>query len=171
MHAPAVPAVLSRRNLNLLGLLCCAGLLGYAWYAQGVLGVDPCPLCIFQRIGVAACGLVFMLAWLHAPKGWGARVYGVLLVLAAVTTMGIAARHLWIQHLPAGAVPSCGAGLNFLLQEFPLAEVMRKVLTGSGECHQVNWTFLGLAMPAWVLLAAAALGVLGGYANFCRQRR
>jgi protein dithiol:quinone oxidoreductase len=167
----AAPVLLSRRTLNLLGLLCCAGLLGYAWYAQGVLKVDPCPLCIFQRIGVAACGLVFALAWLHGPKGWGARVYGVLLLLAAVATMSIAARHVWIQHLPEGAIPACGAGLNFLLQEFPLSEVIRKVLTGSGECHQVNWTFLGLAMPAWVLLAAAALGALGVYANFPRFRR
>jgi len=163
--------VLTRRNLNLLGWLCCAGLLGYAWYAQHALRVDPCPLCIFQRIGVAACGLVFLLAWIHAPKGWGSRAYGVLIAIAAATTMAIAARHVWIQHLPEDQVPSCGAGLNFLLQEFPLGEVIRKVLTGSGECHQVNWVFLGLSMPTWVLLAAAALGALGIYANFGRDRR
>jgi protein dithiol:quinone oxidoreductase len=162
--------VLSRRNLNLLGLLCCIGLLAYAWYAQGVLRVEPCPLCIFQRIGVAACGLVFLLAWIHGPKGWGARVYGVLIGIASLTTMAIAARHVWIQHLPEGQVPSCGAGLSFLLEEFPVAEVVRKVLTGSGECHQVNWVFLGLSMPTWVLLAAAVLGALGVYANFGRQR-
>ena len=163
--------MLSRRSLNLLGLLCCLGLLAYAWYVQGVLRIEPCPLCIFQRIGVATCGLVFMLAWLHAPKGWGARVYGVLLVLAAAITMAVAGRHLWIQHLPEDQVPSCGAGLNFLLTEFPVGEVIRKVLTGSGECHQVNWAFLGLAMPTWVLLAAAGLGALGAYANLGRDRR
>ena len=118
MQAASALAMLTRRHLNLLGLLCCAGLLGYAWYAQGVLRVEPCPLCIFQRIGVAACGLVFMLAWLHGPKGWGARVYGGLLALAAAPPMGVAVRHLWIQHLPDGAVPSCGAALHFLLQEF-----------------------------------------------------
>ena len=161
--------LLSRRGLNVCGLLCCAGLLGYAWYAQGVLRVDPCPLCIFQRIGVAAMGLVFLVAGLHAPQGWAARVYGVLLALTALLTMGVAARHVWIQHLPEDAVPACGAGLNFLLQEFPLGEVIRKVLTGSGECHQVNWTFLSLAMPTWVLLAAAGLGTLGVYANFAAR--
>ena len=107
---------LTRRGLNLLGFLCCAGLLGYAWYAQGLLRVEPCPLCIFQRIGVAATGVIFLLAWLHAPQGWGARVYGVLLALAALATMGVAARHVWIQHLPEGAVPACGAGLKFLLE-------------------------------------------------------
>jgi disulfide bond formation protein DsbB len=156
---------LSARQLNLGGFLCCAGLLGYAWYAQHVLGVEPCPLCIFQRLGVAALGVVFLLAGLHAPRGWGTRVYGVLLALFALVTTGVSIRHVWIQHLPEGAVPSCGAGLKFLLEEFPLAEVIRKVLTGSGECHAVNWTFLSLSMPAWVLLFAVALGSVGVYAN------
>jgi disulfide bond formation protein DsbB len=162
---------LSRRLLNLLGFLCCAGLLGYAWYAQGVLRVEPCPLCIFQRIGVASMGLVFLLAWLQAPRAWGARVYGALVALAALATMAVAARHVWIQHLPEGAVPACGAGLKFLLEEFPLAEVVRKVLSGSGECHEVNWTFLSLAMPTWVLLASGALGAFGLYANFSKRPR
>ena len=162
---------MSRRVLNLFGFLCCAALLGYAWYAQGVLRVEPCPLCIFQRIGVAAMSLVFLVAWLHAPRAFGARVYGVLVALAALTTMAVAGRHVWIQHLPEGAVPACGAGLKFLLEEFPLAEVVRKVLSGSGECHQVNWTFLSLAMPTWVLLVSGALGAFGLYANFGARPR
>jgi disulfide bond formation protein DsbB len=157
---------MSRRQLNLLGFLSCVGMLAYALYAQGVLRVEPCPLCIFQRVGIAAIGLVFLIAGVHAPAGRGARVYGVLLALAALATMAVAARHVWIQHLPEDAVPACGAGLQFLFEEFPVGEVIRKVLSGSGECHQVNWTFLSLAMPTWVLLVAGALGALGVYANF-----
>ena len=162
---------MSRRVLNLAGFACCAALLGYALYVQGVLGIDPCPLCIFQRIGIATLGVVFLLAGLHAPKGRGAWVYGALLALAALATMAIAARHVWIQHLPEDQVPSCGAGLKFLLEEFPVADVIRKVLTGSGECHQVNWTFLTVSMPTWVLLVAAGLGTLGLYAAFGVRRR
>lgn len=161
----------TRRSLNLAGLLCCAGLLAYAWYTQGVLRVEPCPLCIFQRIGVAACGALFLMAWLHSPNGWGARAYGVLIAGAAVLTMAIAARHVWIQQLPEGEVPVCGATLNYMLDVFPLSDVIRKVLTGSGECHAVNWSLLGLAMPSWVLMAAAGLGSLGLYANFSARRR
>ena len=161
----------SRRNLNLLGFLVCVGLLAFALYVQGVLRVEPCPLCIFQRIGIAACAVFFLLAWVHNPTSWGARVYALLIVLAALATMAVAARHVWIQHLPEDAVPSCGAGLSFLLEEFPVADVIRKVLTGSGECHQVNWVFLGLSMPTWVLLAAAALGTLGAWANLGAKRR
>ncbi len=156
----------SRRALNALGLLVCLALLGYAWYAQVALGLEPCPLCIFQRVGIGACGVLFLLACLHNPRPGGARVYGVLLLVAAIATIGVAARHLWIQHLPEGAVPSCGATLNYMLEVFPLTEVIRKVLTGSGECARVNWTFLSLSMPGWVLIAAAALATLGAYANF-----
>lgn len=162
---------MSRRVLNLIGFACCAGLLGYAWYVQGVLRVEPCPLCIFQRIGVAAMGVLFLVAWLHSPRTWGARIYGALVALAALMTMAVAARHVWVQHLPEGAVPACGAGLKFLLEEFPLAQVLGKVLSGSGECHQVNWTFLSLAMPTWVLLVSGALGVFGLYANFSKRPR
>jgi protein dithiol:quinone oxidoreductase len=160
-----------RRVLNGLGLLACAGLLAYAWYAQVVLGLQPCPLCIFQRIGIGACGVLFLLATLQNPQRFGALVYGCLLMLAALATIGVAARHLWIQHLPAGSVPACGAGLSYLLQVFPLTDVIRTVLSGSGECARVSWRLLGLSMPGWVLLAAAGLGALGSYANFPARRR
>jgi disulfide bond formation protein DsbB len=159
-----------RRELNFLGVALCLGLLGYAWYAQAVLHLEPCPLCIFQRVGVAAIGVLFLLAAVQHPKRWGARVYGVLLLLAALATMAVAARHLWIQHLPEGAVPACGATLSYMLEVFPVADAVRKVLTGSGECARITWTMLGLSMPAWVLLAAAGLGALGAYANIFDRR-
>jgi disulfide bond formation protein DsbB len=160
-----------RRGLNLLGFAICVALLGYAWYVQAMLHLEPCPLCIFQRVGVAAAGVLFLLAALHNPQRWGARVYGALLLAAAVATMAVAARHLWIQHLPEGQVPACGATLSYMLEVFPLADVIRKVLTGSGECARVTWSLLGLSMPGWVLLAAAALAALGAWANFFARPR
>lgn len=160
-----------RRGLNFLGFAGCAALLGFAWYAQAVLQLDPCPLCIFQRVGVAAAAVLFLLAALHDPRRWGAPLYGALLVAAALATMAVAARHLWIQHLPEGSVPSCGATLSYMLEIFPVADVIRKVLSGSGECARITWSFLGVSMPAWVLLAAAGLGALGGYANFFAPAR
>ena len=161
---------LGRRLLNFAGFLICAGLLGYALYAQFDLGLDPCPLCIFQRIGIAALGVVFLIAALHHPRGWGARVYAALIALAALATIGVAARQVYIQHLPASAMPSCGAPLSMLMRFMPLTQVIRKVLSGSGECGIVNWTFLGLAMPAWVLIWAVFLGTAGGYVNVIGTR-
>lgn len=161
----------SRRGLNAAGLLVCLGLLGYAWYAQTQLGLEPCPLCIFQRVGIAACGLLFLLAALHNPGHTGARVYGLLLLVAGLGCAAVSARHIWIQHQPEGSVPACGASLDYLLEVFPLTDVIRKVLAGSGECARVTWTFLGLSMPGWVLIAALALGAFGGWVNFPLRSR
>ena len=158
-----------RRALDIIGFLICAGLIAYALYAQFHLGLDPCPLCIFQRIGIAALGVVFLAAALHDPRGWGTRVYATLIAIAALATVAVAARQLYLQHLPPGAVPSCGAPLSMMLKFMPLTTVIRRVLTGSGECGIVNWTFLGLAMPAWVLIWAAFLGIGGFFANVRRS--
>jgi disulfide bond formation protein DsbB len=155
----------NRRLLNFAGFIACVALLGYAYYTQYQLGLEPCPLCIFQRIGIAALGVVFLVAGLHNPRGWGASVYSVLIGLASLATIGVAIRHLYVQSLPPGTIPACGAPLDVLLQFTPVTEVIRKVLTGSGECTQVNWKFLGLAMPAWVLICALLLGAMGVLTN------
>jgi protein dithiol:quinone oxidoreductase len=159
------------RLLNLAGFLACAGLMAYALYAQHGLGLEPCPLCIFQRVGVISMGVVFAVAALHNPKRWGAYVYVGLIALASLATVGVAWRHLYVQSLPAGAVPSCGAPLDVMLQFTPFLEVVRKVLTGGGECQEVNWTFLGFSMPAWVLISALVLGAFGVLANWPRRAR
>jgi protein dithiol:quinone oxidoreductase len=156
---------MSRRLLNTAGFAVCAALVGYALYAQYDLNLDPCPLCIFQRIGVILMGLAFLAAVLHDPRGRGRYVYGAVIALFALLTAGLAARHLYIQSLPPGSLPSCGAPLAMMLRFAPVTEVIRKVLTGSGECGEVNWRFLGLAMPAWVLIAALVLGSFGALAN------
>jgi disulfide bond formation protein DsbB len=161
---------MSSRGANLLGALACVALLAFAYYAQFVLHLEPCPLCIFQRIGVLAIGLAFAAAAAHDPAGWSRRVYAALLALAVLATAGVALRQLYIQSLPPDSVPACGASLDFMLKVFPLTDVLVKVLTGSGECAKVNWRFLGLAMPAWVLIAALGLGVWGLWANLRRRQ-
>jgi disulfide bond formation protein DsbB len=96
-------------------------------------------------------------------------VYALLLSLAALATIGVALRHLYIQSQPPGSAPACGASLDFMLKVFSVSEVVIKVLTGSGECAKVTWEFLGLAMPAWVLICAVVLGGWGLWANLRRQ--
>jgi disulfide bond formation protein DsbB len=160
---------MTARTANVLGALACAVLLAYAYYAQYVLHLEPCPLCIFQRVGIFAIGVIFAVAAAHDPGGWGRRVYAGLLGLAALATIGVAVRHLYIQSLPPGTVAACGASLDFMLKVFPLTEVLVKVLSGSGECAKIEWRFLGLAMPAWVLIAAVALGAYGLWANLRRR--
>jgi disulfide bond formation protein DsbB len=160
---------MTARAANVLGFFACAALLAYAFYAQFVMHLAPCPLCIFQRVGIFAVGVAFAVAAAQDPAGWGRRVYAVLIGLSALATAGISARHLYIQSLPADSVPACGASLDFMLKVFPLTDVLVKVLTGSGECAKITWRLLGLSMPGWVLIAALALGAWGLWANLRRR--
>lgn len=155
----------NRRTGNLVGFLICAGLMAYALYAQYSLGFEPCPLCIFQRVAVMAAGAVFLLAALHHPRDRGALIYGVLGFIAAAAGVAIAGRHVWIQAQPAGAVEACGATLDYMMQILPVTDVITKVLTGSGECAEINWRMLGLSMPWWVLFACIGLGVWSLWVN------
>lgn len=150
-----------RRFPYLLGALFCAGLIAFALYLQFQQGEDPCPLCIFQRVAVIASGVVFLLAALHGPGPTGTRVYAVLLLITNGVGGAIASRHVWIQHLPKDQVPECGPGLSYLLDTFPLAAVVRKVLSGSGECATVGWTLLGMSIPEWTLLSFIAMALWG----------
>ena len=159
------------RQQCLAGFLACAGLIAFALYSQYQLGLLPCPLCIFQRVAFAALGGVFLLAGLHGPEGAGARrAWGTLALLAAAVGAFIAGRHVWLQHLPADEVPACGPGLDWMMQTMPATGVLREVLTGSGECANVDWTFLGLSMPAWSLAWFVLLGAWAAFAAFTRKR-
>lgn len=160
---------MTTRTANLLGFVTCGALLGFAYYAQFVMRLEPCPLCIFQRVGVFAVGISFLLAALLDPKGWPRRILAALIGVAALATAGIAVRHLYIQSLPPGTVAACGASLDFMLKVFSLSDVLVKVLSGSGECSKVDWRLLGLAMPAWVLIAAVGLGSFGIWNNLRRR--
>lgn len=148
----------SRRALNLIGFAVCAALLGFALYAQHGLGLEPCPLCIFQRIALMALGVVLLVAALHGPGPLGGRVYGVLAGLCALAGIAVAGRHVWLQSLPPERVPSCGPGLGYLFDTFPLGDALKMVFSGSGECAKIDWTFLGLSMPVWVLAWFVVLG-------------
>ena len=159
-------SAISRRSGNALGFLACAGLMGYALYAQYVLGLQPCPLCIFQRIATIVTGILFLIAAIHNPRSIGARAYGALSALAALGGMLISARHVWIQAQPPGTVAACGADLNYLMEIMPVTDVISKVLTGSGECGTVDWRLLGLSMPWWVAISLAVLGTWALLVNY-----
>lgn len=161
---------MSFRARFLLGFLACAGLIGYALYTQFAGGLLPCPLCIFQRVAFAALGVVFLVGGLHAPAGRAGRsVYGLLALVASAVGIAIAGNHVRLQHLPPDQVPACGPGLDYMLESMPVGGVIRQVMTGSGECANVDWAFLGLSMPAWSLIWFVLLAVWAGYAAFRRR--
>ncbi len=161
----------NRRLVSIVAGLFCLGLVGYALYLQTAQGLEPCPLCIFQRVGMIVMGLTLLVAALPPARvRWALYVVAILVALVALASAGVSVRHVYIQSLPPGSVPACGATLDYLREIFPLTEVVRKVLTGSGECQKIDWTFLGLAMPAWALIWTVIVGVVGVTANWPRRR-
>jgi disulfide bond formation protein DsbB len=159
----------SRRAVNAIGLGACAAALAFAFYVQYGLGFVPCHLCIFQRVTLAAMGVAFLFAVL-LPDGRGFRILSAVLIgLAGLATIASAGRHVWIQMQPAGTVAPCGADLQFMLDIFPLTDVILKVFRAGGECAKVDWTLLGLSMPAWVLAFAVALTAAGVWINLRRD--
>ncbi|HSG97438.1 MAG TPA: disulfide bond formation protein B [Woeseiaceae bacterium] len=156
----------NRRLLNIAGFLACTGMMGFALYAQHVMLLDPCPLCILQRIATILTGLVFLAAALHNPGRVGSRVYAALLVLTAGFGVGVAAWHVRLQNMPADEVPGCGPGLEYIMDNFALFDALSMIFEGSGECADVVWRLLGLSMPTWVLIGLGGLLIAGVWNNF-----
>jgi protein dithiol:quinone oxidoreductase len=150
---------ISSRLLYLAGALFAGSLMGFALYLQYVKHQDPCPLCMVQRVIFIVLMVVFALAALHGPGRIGERVYAALVVLLSLTGVSVAARHIWIQNLPKDQVPACGPGLDYMLDTMPLANVLKQLMHGSGECAEKGWTFLTLGIPEWSLVCYIALGV------------
>ena len=138
----------------------CAALLGYALYVQHVDFLDPCPLCILQRIAFMWIGAAALLAAIHNPGKLGLWIYTVLLALGGAMGAVLAGRHVWLQSLPPDQVPDCGMGLNYMLETMPYSEVFSQVFYGSGECAQIDWSFLGFSMPWWTLFWYIGLTVV-----------
>jgi disulfide bond formation protein DsbB len=158
-----------------LGALACALLLSFGYYLQYAKGLEPCPLCLFQRGFFYAVLIVFALAALHGPRGKGRIAYGALAALFAAGGAATAARQVWLQHLPADKVPQCGPDLFFMLENFPLSQALQKLVAGTGECAVVDWRFLGLSIAEWSLawfcfffLYALWLAARGSVSRFAR---
>ena len=159
----------NKRILNFVGAVVCAGMMGFALFAQHVLLLDPCPLCILQRIAVIFLGIIFLVAAIHDPGKIGSRLYTVLIFLVAACGSAVAAWHVRLQNLPPDEVPSCGPGLEYMVDNFPLRDALSMIFKGSGECAEVVWRLLGLSMPTWVIIGVAGLGVAGIWNNLLRK--
>jgi disulfide bond formation protein DsbB len=148
---------LSPRALNSLIAGACAASMAFAFYLQYAEYLEPCPLCMTQRIFVGLVGVLAFLAALHNPAKAGIRVYAATGIVAAVAGGGFSGRHLWLQFLPDDQVPACGPSLQYMLETLPLGDTLTMMLTGDGNCAETLWSFLGLSIPAWTLMLFVVL--------------
>lgn len=159
----------SGRRGYFLGFVASFGLVGLALFLQQQYHLEPCPLCISQRIAFMALGLLFLIAALHNPGNIGRKVYGLVHVAAAVTGIGIAARHIWIQANPEKVMAECGAGFDYIMETFPLKKALDLIFKGTGECSAMDWTMFGLTIPQLSLIAFAILGLFAIVLAFSKK--
>ena len=130
----------------------CIGLLIFGLYLEHVQGLEACPLCIFQRVAYTVIIFITLIGAIHNPRNLLQIIYKLLMVISAITGAAIAGRQIWLQHLPPELVPECGPGLDYMFNVFPFREALKMIFTGSGECAEVKWRFIGLSIAEWSLI-------------------
>lgn len=145
------------RTLFLLAFLGCLGLIAAALYLEHIVGLEPCPLCHVQRLAVVLFAAVCLLATLHNPARLGQRIYAIVAMLAAALGIATAGRQIWLQGLPEDQLPSCLPPMEFMLEAFPLQEIMSKMLHGTADCAAIDWTLLGLNIAQLSMISFIAM--------------
>jgi disulfide bond formation protein DsbB len=145
--------LLSARAGYLLGFVSCFAGVALALWIQTRYQLDPCPLCISQRMLMMALGLLFLLAAVHNPAALGRKIYAALQVLMAMGGAGVAIRHWWLQAHRDSMVADCGVGFDYMFENFPLQKALTLVFRGTGDCAAIDWTFLGITIPQLALIS------------------
>lgn len=154
-----MPPLPSIRLTFLVIFLGCTGLILTGMYMQHMLELDPCPLCITQRVFIIAVGITGLAAFAINAKGIGRRAFSALGLLFSLGGGGFSTRQLWLQNLPEDQVPACGPSVDYLFENFPLMDALSVLLRGDGNCAEVVWTLFGISIPGWTL--AAFIGLAG----------
>ncbi len=152
---------MKHRYIHSFGLFICLSLVTTAFYMQYVMGLEPCPLCMMQRLVIYTIALIFLIAWLHNPETGGQRVYASLITVTSLAGAGFASRQIWLQNLPPDQVPACGPSFDYMVDVLPWSELLSTMMRGTGDCAKVQWTFLTLSIPGWTLIAFLFLAILG----------
>jgi disulfide bond formation protein DsbB len=140
------------RKFFIIVFTICIGLLIFGLYLEHVHDLEACPLCIFQRITYTAIIFIALIGAIHNPRNLLQNIYKLLMVISSITGATIAGRQIWLQHLPPELVPECGPGLDYMFNVFPFGEALKMIFTGSGECAEVKWRFIGLSIAEWSLI-------------------
>ncbi len=148
------------RLIHLTFFVICSCLLGYGYYLQYVEYLEPCPLCMVQRVAFLAIALTALISAIHGPQFLGIRIYSGLLVFFSTFGGAIASRQIWLQHLPKDQIPECGPGLSFMLETAPFLDVVKTLIIGTGDCAEVVWTFLGFSIPEWALVMFVSICIV-----------
>jgi len=161
--------ILNSRTAYLLGFFASFGLVALALVIQTQYNLEPCPLCISQRIVLMVLGLLFLMAAIHNPqKSAWVKFYALLQILTAFGGAGVAIRHWYLQVHKDEMLVDCGVGFDYMFDNFPLKKALTLVFRGTGDCASIDWTFLGLSIPQLALIAFLSIAA---YALLLAKKR
>ncbi|MBI5448292.1 MAG: disulfide bond formation protein B [Gammaproteobacteria bacterium] len=143
---------LSIRVVNFLSFLAIVGLLGMAVYLQRVLSLEPCSLCILQRLIFILLAFVFLVGVVLPTRLWVIRIHAVFVVMVAILGLVAVGRQLWLIYFATTVTP-CGVDFNYLLANLPWHELLRQMLEGGSDCTKETWRLFGVGLPEWSGLA------------------
>lgn len=153
----------SGKNGYLLGFVACFALVGLALWIQTRYNLNPCPLCISQRIIFMGLGLLFLLAAFVKPNTLFKKIFTLLMVLTALGGVAVAVRHWWLQAHRESMIADCGVGFDYMFENFPLQKALALVFRGTGDCAAIDWTLFGLSIPQMSLIAYIGFAVYALY--------
>ena len=158
-----IKQLLSGRTGYFLGFFACFALVATALVIQTQYHLEPCPLCISQRIILMSLGLLFLIAAFIKPATMLKKIFTLLQVLTAMGGASVAIRHWYLQAHRESIIADCGVGFDYMFDNFPLQKALTLVFRGTGDCAAIDWTFLGLSIPQLALIAFAGLGAYALY--------
>ena len=147
----------------LLGFAACFGTVILALVIQTVYKLEPCPLCITQRICFMALGVLFLIGAFVKPATLFAKLLTSAQLIAALVGAGWALRHWYLQANKESMIADCGVGFDYMFENFPLKKAFTLIFKGTGDCAAIDWTFLGLSLPQLALIAFIAFGIYAVY--------
>ncbi|MDP8567608.1 disulfide bond formation protein B [Methylophilus aquaticus] len=147
------------RSGYLLGFIACFCIVGLALVIQVQNNLEPCPLCISQRMIFMGLGALFFIQAWPVARHWSHRLLTTLQILTAFGGAGVAIRHWWLQVHKDEVFADCGVGFDYMFENFPLKKALTLVFRGTGDCAAIDWTFFGLTLPQLGLISFIATAV------------
>ena len=154
------------RYLPIVLLTIAVTALGSAYTAEFLYSLEPCVLCIYQRIPFAVIGVLGVLAYLF--KGRMAMV--VLTALAGIVLLigaGLASYHVGVEQHWWASVASCGGAPDQALSMKQFQALLQQ--EPEKACGEVDWTMFGISMATYNVAFSGVLG-LGGLWAAIRMR-
>jgi disulfide bond formation protein DsbB len=167
----SINAIVDRGRLPAAAVLAgSAALLMGALLFQYWGGLPPCPLCILQRYFHIAVAVLAGAAFLAPDPRWRTLLLG-LTALVLLGSAGMALFHVGVEAKWWEGLPGCsGAGFGGISDD-PSKLIQSAGKGPAARCDQVPWSFLGLSLAGWNIVASLVLAGIALYGLFRIGRR